>query len=180
MSSTLSPFPERIELSGEGLVLRDWNETDLAVMPELFDHPDIAYWTPLRTPFDEAASLARLDRARQLRAEGTVILLAITLDGGAPLGEVMLRRAPEGTELGYAVGPQHRGQGLAVRAVRVMAGYAFDQLGVDQVILELEAENTASVAVATKAGFTMLDVPLIKGEEKGRPFVLQTWGLNRP
>ncbi|MFF4210890.1 GNAT family N-acetyltransferase [Streptomyces sp. NPDC001796] len=179
MSST-RPFPERIELSGEGLVLRDWTEVDLAAMPELFDHPDIAYWTPIVSPFDEAAARARLVRDRQLRAEGTTILLAITVDGGAPLGEVMLRRTREGAELGYAVGPAHRGQGLAARAVRVMAAYAFEQLGARQVILELEAENAASVAVATKTGFTLLDVPLIRGEEKGRPYALQTWGMNRP
>ncbi|MEU4169826.1 GNAT family N-acetyltransferase [Streptomyces sp. NPDC026665] len=180
MSSTTSSFPERIELSGEGLVLRDWTEADLTAMPELFDHPDIAYWTPIVSPFDEAAARARLDRDRELRAQGTAVLLAITVDGGAPLGEVMLRRAPEGTEIGYAVGPAHRGQGLAVRAVRVMAAYAFEQLGAEQVILELEAENAASVAVATKSGFELLDVPLITGEEKGRPFTLQTWGLKRP
>ncbi|MGV9313613.1 GNAT family N-acetyltransferase [Streptomyces sp. NPDC003691] len=180
MSSATPPFPDRIELTGEGLVLRDWTETDLSAMPALFDHPDIAYWTPIVSPFDEAAARARLDRSRQLRSEGTAVLLAITLDGGAPLGEVMLRRAPEGTELGYAVGPAHRGQALAVRAVRVMASYAFDRLGLDHVILELEAENAASVAVATKAGFTVLDVPPITGEEKGRPYTLQTWGLDRP
>ncbi|MFE2530946.1 GNAT family N-acetyltransferase [Streptomyces sp. NPDC059371] len=180
MSSTTSSFPERIELAGEGLVLRDWTEADLTAMPELFDHPDIAYWTPLVSPFDEAAARARLDRDREMRAQGTVVLLAITVDGGAPLGEVMLRRAPEGMEIGYSVGPAHRGQGLAVRAVRVMAAYAFEQEGAEQVILELEAENAASVAVATKAGFELLDVPLITGEEKGRPFTLQTWGLNRP
>ncbi len=179
MSSAATPFPDRMELTGEGLVLRDWTEADLDAMPELFDHPDIAYWTPIVSPFDAAAARVRLDRARQLRAEGTAILLAVTVDGGAPLGEVMLRRAPEGTELGYAVGPAHRGQGLAVRAVGVMAAYAFEQLGAEQVILELEAENAASVAVATRAGFGLLDVPLIKGEGKGRPFVLQTWGLNR-
>ncbi|MFF4498578.1 GNAT family N-acetyltransferase [Streptomyces sp. NPDC001546] len=178
-SSTPSSLPERIELRGEGLVLRDWTEDDLAAMPELFDHPDIAYWTPIVSPLDDAAARARLAKARQLRAEGTSILLAITLDGGAPLGEIMLRRAPEGTEIGYAVGPAHRGQGLAARAVRVVAAYAFEEWGVDQVILELEAENAASVAVAGKAGFTLLDVPLIKGEEKGRPYELQTWGLNR-
>lgn len=180
MTSTTPSFPERIELSGEGLVLRDWTDADLAAMPKLFDHPDIAHWTPIVSPFDGAAALARLERARQLRAEGTAVLLAITADGGAPLGEVMLRRAPEGTELGYAVGPAHRGQALAARAVRVMAAYAFEQLDAEQVILELEAENAASVAVATKAGFALLDVPLITGEEKGRPFALQTWGLNRP
>nr|BBA84079.1 GCN5 family acetyltransferase [Streptomyces lavendulae] len=179
-SSSPSPLPERIELSGEGLILRDWTEADLGAMPGLFDHPDIAYWTPIVSPFDEAAARARLVRARELRREGTTILLAVTLDGGAPLGEIMLRRSPEGTEIGYAVGPAHRGQGLAARAVRVMAAYAFEEWGSEQVILEVEAENTASVAVAGKAGFTLLDVPAITGEEKGRPFVLQTWGLNRP
>ncbi|MGK5447711.1 GNAT family N-acetyltransferase [Streptomyces radiopugnans] len=180
MSSTTSPFPDRIELAGEGLVLRDWTEADLAAMPDLFDHPDIAHWTPIASPFDEAAARTRLDRARRLRAEGTAVLLAITVDGRAPLGEVMLRRAPEGTEIGYAVGPAHRGRGLAARAVRVMAAYAFERLGAERVILELEAENAASVAVATKAGFSLLDVPLIEGEEKGRPYVLQTWALDLP
>ncbi|MET9495740.1 GNAT family N-acetyltransferase [Streptomyces sp. NPDC006552] len=180
MSSPPPPFPARIELAGEGLVLRDWVEGDLGAMPALFDHPDIAYWTPMVSPFDGAAARARLERERRLRAEGTTILLAVTADGGAPLGEVMLRRAPEGTEIGYAIGPAHRGQGLAARAVRVMAAYAFEELGVARVILELEAENAASVAVATKAGFRLLDVPLITGEEKGRPFALQTWGLDRP
>ncbi|MBP0459918.1 GNAT family N-acetyltransferase [Streptomyces montanisoli] len=180
MNSTTPPFPARIDLSGEGLVLRDWAEADLPAMPGLFDHPDIAYWTPMASPFDAAAAGARLDRDRRLRSEGTAILLAITVDGRTPLGEVMLRRAPEGTELGYAIGPAHRGKGLATRAVRVMAGYAFEQLGVDQVILELEPENAASVAVATRTGFTLLDVELIRGVEKGRPYALQTWGLNRP
>nr|WP_241968201.1 GNAT family N-acetyltransferase [Streptomyces sp. ICBB 8177] len=177
MSGTSPPFPERIELTGEGLVLRDWTEADLAAMPDLFDHPDVAYWTPIVSPFDETAARARLGRDRQLRAEGTTILLAITVDGRAPLGEVMLRRVPEGAEIGYVIGPAHRGQGLAARAVRVMAAYASEQLAVGKVILELEAENAASVAVATKAGFRLLDVPLIEGEEKGRPYALQTWGL---
>ncbi|MGW0855863.1 GNAT family N-acetyltransferase [Streptomyces sp. NPDC002690] len=180
MSGTTPSFPERLELSGEGLVLRDWTEADLTAMPELFDDPDTAYWTPIVSPFGEAAARARLDLARRSRADGTTILLAVTVDGGAPLGEVMLRRAPEGTEIGYAIGPAHRGRGLAPRAVLLMAAYAFGELGAERVILELEAENRASVAVAAKAGFGLLDVPLITGEEKGRPFVLQTWALNRP
>lgn len=173
-------FDERVEVVGEGLVLRDWGEADLAAMPELFDHPDVAYWTPMASPFDDAAARAQLELCRKRRAEGTSILLAITVDGGAPLGEVMLRRAAEGMEIGYAVGPAHRGRGLASRAVRVMAAYAFEELGASRVILELEAENAASVAVAKRTGFRLLDdVPLVHGVEKGRPYALQTWGLDR-
>ncbi|MGY3340704.1 RimJ/RimL family protein N-acetyltransferase [Streptomyces filamentosus] len=184
MNSSHPPLPDRVRLTGEGLVLRDWTETDVPAMPALFDDPDIAYWTPLVSPFDAAAAATRLVRSRELREEKSVILLAITLDGGEPLGEGMLRCLPEaeggGVELGYAVGPAHRGQGLAARAVRVMAAYAFEELRAERVILELEAENAPSVAVATKAGFTLLDVPLIEGEEKGRPYALQTWGLLPP
>ncbi|MFF8806116.1 GNAT family N-acetyltransferase [Streptomyces omiyaensis] len=175
--TSFSPFPEQTELRGEGLVLREWTEADVAAMPGLFEDPDIAYWTPIVSPFDEQAAAIRLRRARQLREDGVTLLFAITVDGGAPLGEGMMRRIPGGFELGYAVGPAHRGQGLAARTVRLMASHAVERLGAERVILELEAENAASVAVATKAGFVLLDVPLIEGEEKGRPFVLQTWGL---
>ncbi|MFE2294827.1 GNAT family N-acetyltransferase [Streptomyces sp. NPDC059452] len=178
MNSTTPFLPGRLELVGEGLVLRDWAERDLATMPGLFDHPDIAYWTPLVSPFDAAAAQIRLDRARQLRAERTAALLAITADGGTALGEATLQRAPGGTEIGYAVGPAHRGQGLASRAVRVMARYAFEELGSEQVILKLEAANAPSVAVAARAGFRRLDVEPVEGEEKGRSFVFETWGLN--
>lgn len=41
-------------------------------------------------------------------------------------------KALEGRPPAHAVGPAHRGQGLAVRAVRVMAAYAFEQLGAEQ------------------------------------------------
>ena len=81
MITGTSSFPEHIKLSGEDLALRDWTEADLAAMPGLFGHPDIAYWTPIVSPFDAAAARARLDRDRQLRREGTAILLAITVDG---------------------------------------------------------------------------------------------------
>lgn len=40
-------FPERISLSGFGLHLREWTNTDLAVMTDLFDDPQVARWTPL-------------------------------------------------------------------------------------------------------------------------------------
>ncbi|MEV6103683.1 GNAT family N-acetyltransferase [Streptomyces sp. NPDC051940] len=177
-------FEEQVEIRGEGLVLRDWREDDVPLMPALFDDPDIAYWTPLHSPFDEEAASNRLKKSRENRAEGKALQLAITLDGDdAPLGEVLLMRTghPEGVlEIGYAVGPAHRGQGLAARAVRVMTAYAFAELGADQVVLELEAENAASVGVARATGFRLLDVPLIPGTEKGRSFELQTWGQDRP
>ena len=81
MTSTASPFPARIELSGEGLVLRDWTEADLPAMPALFDDPATAYWTPLVTPFDEAyESLREVHILNYNQRPSAIVRPANTLD----------------------------------------------------------------------------------------------------
>lgn len=96
------PNPAEIRLTGHGLVLREWTEEDLGTMVELFDDPDVAYRTPLVSPFDLAAARAYLQKARRARAEGRGVHLAITADGQKAQGEVMLNRSIG--SLGYAVG----------------------------------------------------------------------------
>ncbi|HEY0474017.1 MAG TPA: GNAT family N-acetyltransferase, partial [Kribbella sp.] len=93
-----------VRLAGEGLVLREWERGDLAAMVELFDDPEVAYWTPLVTPFDLEAAEGYLDRAH---SDNGRIHLAITTDGERPLGEVMLSQ--ESAFVGYLVGAAHRG-----------------------------------------------------------------------
>ncbi|RII19795.1 Acetyltransferase (GNAT) family protein [Streptomyces sp. YIM 130001] len=164
---------ERVRISGEGLILREWDDADLPVMSELFDDPDIGYRTPLAVPFDESAARAYLDMIRRKRAEGARLHLAITTDGDAPMGEVLVNFARGA--IGYAVGSPYRGQGLAGRATRLLTAYAHDTLGLAKVLLEIEPDNRASVAVARAAGYEELDVPPQKVTEKGRPLVLHVW-----
>jgi hypothetical protein len=75
-----------IRLVGAGLVLREWGPGDLAAMVELFDNPEVAHWTPLASPFDLAAAEAYLDGAL---SDNGRLQLAITTDGGEPMGEVL-------------------------------------------------------------------------------------------
>lgn len=167
-----------LRLSGHGLTLREWDDDDLAAMAGLFDDPDVAYWTPLVSPFGLEAARLYLKRARERRAAGQRIQLAITVDGREPLGEVLLMRNgtdPEIAEIGYGVGPAHRGRGLATRAVRVMTGFALGTLGIERLLLKIEADNAASEAVARAAGYHLTDAPPIAAEEKGRPLSLRTW-----
>jgi RimJ/RimL family protein N-acetyltransferase len=165
-----------VRLSGEGLVLREWSDADLAAMSELFDEPSIDKWTPLTSPFDLAAARAYLGRAHASRASGEGLQLAITLDGGAPLGEVLLScTAPGICELAYAVGARHRGQHVATRAVTVLMAHAFADMGMQEFHLNVSPGNPASQRVAEACGFSLAGEPSIVRERKGRRVELVLW-----
>jgi RimJ/RimL family protein N-acetyltransferase len=162
-----------IRLTGHGVVLREWTDEDLPVMVELFDEPAVAYRTPLVSPFGLPAARDYLAMVRRARAGGERIHLAITTDGGRALGEVMINLAQ--ATIGYVVGTAHRGQGLAVRAVRVLTGYAHEALGVPRLCAQIEPGNHSSVAVAEAAGYRPTGGPPEPVEDKGRCYTLLTW-----
>jgi RimJ/RimL family protein N-acetyltransferase len=166
--------PGAFPLTGRGLVLREWADADLTTMTELFDDPDVAYRTPLASPFDLAAARTYLDKARSTGR----VHLAITVDGHQALGEVLLN--PASSSIGYVVGVAHRGQRLAARAVQVMTDYAHQVAALPHVLLEIEADNHASIAVARAAGFHLTDVPAQTVEDKGRTYTLLTWAHDAP
>jgi catechol 2,3-dioxygenase-like lactoylglutathione lyase family enzyme len=55
--------------------------------------------------------------------------------------------------LGYILHPDHWRCGLMTEAVRAVLDYGFDALGLDRVELWIDAENFASLALATRLGF---------------------------
>ncbi|WP_395110780.1 GNAT family N-acetyltransferase [Actinomadura sp. SCN-SB] len=168
-----------LRLNGHGLVLRRWREDDLPTMVELFDDPDIAYRTPLASPFDLAAARAYLDKAHRLYIEGQRIQLAITEEGDdRPLGEVLFNRA--GRTIGYGIGAAHRRRRLAVRAVRVLTDYAHRRLGLPHVYLEIEPDNDPSKGVARAAGYRPTGRPPQPVTDKGRVYTLETWVHDAP
>ncbi|MEU1106591.1 GNAT family N-acetyltransferase [Streptomyces tibetensis] len=165
--------PNAFQLAAHGLVLRQWTSDDLDVMQELFDDPDVAYRTPLESPFDQAAALRYLHSAQQARRGNERIHLAITTDGQQALGEVLLNQATG--SIGYIVGAAHRGQRLALRALRAVTEYAHTNIALSRVILEIEPGNHASIAVARSAGFHPTSSAPETVADKGRTYELLTW-----
>ncbi len=156
-------------------MLREWTWTDLPALRALYDDPEADRWTPLESPFDDAAAGRYLDRMRAGRADGTRLHLAVTTDGGQPLGEVLLSATgPDEGEIGYCIDARRRRQGLATRAVRAMTGHARD-LGLRRVVLRIEGVNVASTGVARSAGFVLTPAPPQVHESKGRTIELRTW-----
>lgn len=162
-----------LRLAEHGLVLREWNRDDLAVMQELFDDPDVAYRTPLASPFDQTAALHYLHSAQRARRDNERIHLTITTDGRLALGEVLLNQTTGG--IAYIVGATHRGRGLAKRALRIMTDFAHTTVALPRVILEIEPDNQPSIAIAQAAGFRPSNAPPEAVTDKGRTYDLLTW-----
>ena len=178
MTSGRLPFP--VSLIGAGVQLREWRSEDLDDLVELLDEPDIARWTPMPSPFDVEAGTAYLKRALQGRLTGQRIQLAITVDGGRPLGEVLLFGVDAGlreAELGYLVGASHRRRGLASGALTLLSGYAQGTLGLRRLLLRIDPANTGSIAVARRCGYRLTGEPPILQEGPYGPSSLDTWEL---
>ena len=132
-------------------------------------------WTSLAHPFDEPAARAYVEAAVAGRQHG-LLQLAITKDGGEPLGEVLLFGTDEAgvCELAYAGGAEHRGQALAacsivgVLPVARAAGYRSARL-------RIATDNEPSKATAAAAGFRLTDEPLVRRERKGYVLHMATW-----
>jgi RimJ/RimL family protein N-acetyltransferase/8-oxo-dGTP pyrophosphatase MutT (NUDIX family) len=72
---------------------------------------------------------------------------------GRVAGTVEVRRLGRGNgELSWAVSPEHRGQGVAARAVRLLIRYAFDELGLHRVEAYADPHDPASLRTAGRAG----------------------------
>ncbi|GKQ33908.1 GNAT family N-acetyltransferase [Streptomyces sp. A012304] len=173
-------LPATLRLEGDGIVLRPWSDDDLDDLVAMYDDPEIARWTPVVSPFDARAARAYLDRARAGLAEGRGVQLAVTTDGRRPKGEVLLfRSSSDGrdAELAYGVGAAHRGQGLAGRAVRLVAEHAVRVLRPRRVVLCVEAGNAASEGVARSCGFALTDEPAVRRSHQDRDVLLRTWAL---
>jgi RimJ/RimL family protein N-acetyltransferase len=178
MTSVRLPFP--ITLTGDGIQLREWRSEDLDDLVELLDEPDIARWTPMPSPFDMEAGIAYLKRAHQGRMSGQRIQLVITVDGGRPLGEVLLFGVDAGlkeAELGYLVGAPYRRRGLASGALSLLAGYAHTSLGLSRLLLRIDPGNVPSTLVARRCGFRLTGEPPILQEGPYGPSSLDTWEL---
>jgi [ribosomal protein S5]-alanine N-acetyltransferase len=147
-----SPFPAPGGPLSDGVVsLRAWEESDTADLVAALQDPDIPRFTRIPSPYTEAHAREFFARGGAANETGFAIVSA---RDGKLLGGIGLRDAGESRgEVGYWVRAEARGRGVMRRALRLVARWAFDELGLVRLQLLTRPDNPASQRAAEGAGF---------------------------
>jgi RimJ/RimL family protein N-acetyltransferase len=146
--------PLAAPLTDGTVALRLRRVSDLDAIAAASHDPETRRWLD-DEPMDREARRTSLARAAEAWRSGTgaplVIADAVT---DKPVGIINLQFGSDDVAMvAYGVFPDNRGQGVAPRAVRLVARWALSDLRLKQVILEVSEGNTASIRVAEKCHF---------------------------
>jgi RimJ/RimL family protein N-acetyltransferase len=153
--SVALPFPDPALADG-ACGLRPWNRDDLPALLVAAADP-LVHRYRYSLPGDGAAAHAWLAAVQRDRLSGERLELAVTT-GDAPraVGSTSIwgfHRRNGAAMVSYWLAPDWRGHGLATAAVRLLAGWAFDELDQQRLAMQVELDNVASQRVAERCGF---------------------------
>ena len=164
------------------LRLRPFVEADLPRVVALLDDWDtVRHTANIPHPYGEADARAFLALMAGKRAGGLGVALAMerSVDGSV-VGCVGFGLEHDGTpEIGYWVGREHWGDGLATEAVRRLVRHLFADLGFERVWASTHPDNPASRRVLEKAGLVPAGHETVAMPGRGASVVMPTHALER-
>jgi RimJ/RimL family protein N-acetyltransferase len=152
------PLPDP-RLESGSVLLRPWTHDDVPAIVCACRDGSIARWSPvIPCPYGEGDALGWLEGQEPMRVRGDGLDLAIIHAGtGAVLGAIGVSDVSMtllSASVGYWLAPEARGHGYMTTAVRLLAGWTLDQLGLARIALMTDPDNVASQRVAERCGFT--------------------------
>jgi RimJ/RimL family protein N-acetyltransferase len=146
-------------LDREQLTLRTWRRDDAPVLAAACGDPDITRHTTIPATYSRPAAEAWIANQLQRTSSGEALILAVVPnDTREPVGMAGLFGLGEidGPRLGYWIVREQRGRGLASEAAALLVSWAGAR-GYPTVTVEVEPQNVASRAVASRLGATLRD-----------------------
>ncbi|MFI6323528.1 GNAT family N-acetyltransferase [Nonomuraea sp. NPDC050556] len=127
----------------------------------------LAHWTEqdVRRFLFDGEILTPEEVGETIEDPDTWLWLIVPQGGQEPVGTAGLRPLEElGLEIYYSLAPVAWGKGYATEAARAVVEHALGPLGLSEVLAEVDAGNTASVAVVERLGMTAFEsVPGLLG-----------------
>lgn len=170
------PFPA---LGDGDFVLRAWERRDAPALARIVDDPEVTRFTYLEAGFSEGDARHWVATSRSSWDSGLARVAIADRTSGDAIGAVGLevdwrRSSAEGF---YWLGRQSRGRGVMTRSLRLLAGWAFDTVGIERLFLVIEPANTASRSVAAGAGFQLEGLMRAYQPFKGGRPDFECWSL---
>lgn len=151
----MSRLPAPPVLRDGDLVLRVHRPEDAQEVHDRCQDPEVVLNTTIPQPYALADAESFIALAAQWWEAGTNATFAIELDGRCA-GSVDLRMEEgEWAETGYVLSPWARGSGVMTRALALVLGWGFDELGLAGVTWKARVGNEASRRVAQRCGFAL-------------------------
>ncbi|MEO3862485.1 GNAT family protein [Acrocarpospora sp. B8E8] len=182
MPYRMGVFDEHLTIQTERLILRHFGPSDAAQVRAIVQEGNHSTALPPGAPGYAGGIAQWLSHGvHELRKSGQGLHLAIQA-AGTIIGAISLFKTHWGTgttEVGYGIHPDHRGRGYAPEAVRGLADWALGPARLRRIELRATVENSASIRVAEKAGFTREGVLRGAGFEDDGPHDVVVFGLLR-
>lgn len=158
MSTLPTLLRPTLELPGLTARLRPWQPTDAGALARHANDADVARY--LRDVFPHPYGLADAQQYLSLVTDPASTELTVAIEvGGEAAGSISLlfqtdisRRS---AEIGYWLGRQFWGRGLATAAVRAVSEYGLAHFDLVRLYATVYAPNLASARVLEKAGYTL-------------------------
>ncbi len=147
-------------LDAGGVRLRPFTDADVPAMVAACRDPETIRWTTVPDPYTERDAVWFLrEHAADVWARGTGAVFAVAdpADDGY-LGSIDLRISaadPAVADVGFMAAPAARGRGHMTAALRAVARWGLEAVGLERVEWRAHVGNDASRRVAEKAGFRL-------------------------
>ncbi len=153
------PLEEEPKIFTERLVLRKIDvDKDLIDFFTIRSNRDAMRHIPRPVATDHSEVLLLINEGNAAYERGDMLSLAITLkDTDKFIGAVGFYRVDwdnHRTEIGYILNPEYSGKGYMHEACTALVQFAFDEVGFHSLEAVIEADNTKSIKVIEKLGFT--------------------------
>ncbi|MFL6139062.1 MAG: GNAT family N-acetyltransferase [Frankiaceae bacterium] len=169
---------DEVQLRDGVVLLRPWRPDDAAAVHAACQDPEIQRWTTVPSPYAEADAVEFVSSLAPAGwASGGELTFAVVAEDRIVASVGLMRGSGRVSgragAIGYWAAPDGRGRGYVTRAVRLVCGWAFGELGLARVQWHAEVGNAASRAVAERAGFRMEGVARAALTLRGR--VADAW-----
>jgi RimJ/RimL family protein N-acetyltransferase len=171
-----------LPLTTARLLLRDFRPEDEAAIHAYASDPAVVrlMFFPPRTEAETREYLERMLATQRERPRMTWELAVVRPGQDRPIGACDLTLVDErAADLGYILGREVWGQGLATEIARALVAAGFEQLALERIFAICEVSHTASARVLEKAGLHYVRTLERYRQAKGRWWDMKLYEILR-